>query len=113
MNNLPNCPKCGSEFTYDDGTFYICPECSNEWLMNEVEQNNVVKDINGIPLQNGDNVIVIKDLKIKGTSSTIKRGSKARNIRIVEDDGVGHDIECKYEGVGTIKLKSSLVKKGE
>ena len=110
MENYPNCPKCECEYTYDDGTFYICPECANEWLMDNSIDDSVKKDVNGAILENGDSVVVIKDLKIKGSSSTIKRGTKVK-IRLTEDDGVGHDIECKFDGVGTIKLKTSLVKK--
>lgn len=112
MENYPNCLKCNSEYVYILENYYVCPECEYQWLILENKTDQIVKDINGFELNSGDDVIVIKDLKIKGTSSTIKRGTKVKNIRLVEDDGVGHDIECKFNGVGTIKLKSSLVKKG-
>lgn len=112
MNEFPSCPKCQSVYTYSNKGLFVCPECGYEW---SVSENSVASDIfdqNGTKLASGDSVIVSKDLKIKGTSSTIKRGTKVRNIRLTQDDGVGHDIECKFPGVGTIKLKSSLVKKG-
>lgn len=110
MEKIPNCLKCNCEYTYNSGDTIYCPECGYEWNNSLESTQKVVSDINGAELNNGDFVVVIKDLKIKGTSSTIKRGTKVR-IRLVEDDGVGHDIECKFSGVGTIKLKSSLVKK--
>lgn len=111
MNEFPNCPNCGGQYTYNDQDMFICPECSHEWKIQDGETSKVSVDINGVELKSGDDVVVIKDLKIKGSGSTIKRGTKVKNIRLVEDDGVGHDIECKFPGVGTIKLKSSLVKK--
>lgn len=111
MENLPNCPKCESEYTYNAGSLIVCSQCLHEWTENSSEESKIVKDINGVEIKSGDNVTVIKDLKIKGASTTIKRGTKVRNIRITEDDGVGHDIECKFDGVGVIKLKSNLVKK--
>jgi protein PhnA len=112
MSNLPKCPKCGSEYTYEDGTLLVCPECAHEWdpaaETSNREDNKVIKDANGNVLNDGDTVSVIKDLKVKGTSSVIKIGTKAKNIRLVDGD---HDIECKLEGFGAMKLKSGFVKK--
>jgi len=110
MANLPNCPKCQSEYTYEDGTLYICPECAHEWTTeSEVsEEQKVVKDANGNVLNDGDTVSVIKDLKVKGASSVIKIGTKVKNIRLVEGD---HDIDCKIDGFGAMQLKSEFVKK--
>lgn len=112
MENLPNCPKCNSEYTYEDGSLLVCPECGYEWNANmESEYENVIKDANGNVLSDGDSVIVIKDLKVKGSSSSIKIGTKVKNIRLVHDPSDGHDIECKIDGFGAMKLKSSVVKK--
>ncbi|WP_416730095.1 zinc ribbon domain-containing protein YjdM [Fictibacillus sp. JL2B1089] len=110
MSNLPNCPKCSSAYVYEDGTFLVCPECAHEWsLETESEsEEKVVKDSNGNILQDGDSVSVIKDLKVKGTSSVIKIGTKVKGIRLVEGD---HDIDCKIDGFGAMKLKSEFVKK--
>ncbi len=112
MNDLPKCPKCNSEYTYKDGIFFICPECSNEWTNEEDEKIAdtilIIKDANGNTLQDGDTVTIIKDLKVKGSSSVIKVGTKVKNIRLVEGD---HDIDCKIEGIGPMKLKSQFVKK--
>lgn len=111
MSRLPACPECGSEYTYDDGIQYVCPECGHEWSKDAVattEEVKVIKDANGNPLADGDTVSVIKDLKIKGSSSVVKVGTKVKNIRLVEGD---HDIDCKIDGVGAMKLKSEFVKK--
>ncbi len=112
MENLPNCPKCGYEYTYEDGSLIICPDCGHEWDPNEVEEEAglIVKDANGNILQDGDSVTVIKDLKVKGSSSGIKVGTKIKGIRLVESDD-GHNIDCKVPGVGAIKLKQEFVKK--
>ncbi len=114
MENLPNCPKCGSEYTYEDGPLLICPECGYEWSLDAVSDEDddrlVVKDANGNILQDGDSVTVIKDLKVKGSSSGIKAGTKIKNIRLVEGSD-GHNIDCKVPGVGAIKLKQEFVKK--
>ncbi|MBB1535485.1 zinc ribbon domain-containing protein YjdM [Leptotrichia sp.] len=110
--SLPKCPKCGSEYTYEDGNMLICPECFHEWTLeesNSENEENVVKDSNGNVLQNGDSVTIIKDLKVKGASSDLKRGTKVKNIRLI-DDGI-HNIECKIDGFGAMKLKSEFVKK--
>lgn len=111
MENLPNCPKCNSEYTYEDGSLLVCPECAYEWNPNTQEEENVIKDANGNILNDGDSVTVIKDLKVKGASSSIKIGTKVKNIRLVPDATDGHDIECKIDGFGAMKLKSSVVKK--
>ena len=112
MSNLPNCPKCNSEYTYEDGSLFVCPECAHEWaLTSESEESNVIKDANGNVLNDGDSVTVIKDLKVKGSSSSIKIGTKVKNIRLIPDAADGHDIECKIDGFGAMKLKSSVVKK--
>lgn len=114
MEELPNCPKCQSAYTYEDGNLLVCPECAHEWSssVSEDEKNGddqkVVKDANGNVLQDGDSVTVIKDLKVKGTSSVIKIGTKVKNIRLVEGD---HDIDCKIDDFGAMKLKSEFVKK--
>jgi len=112
MSNLPHCPKCNSEYTYEDGNMLICPECAHEWPSDTSAGSNVgglvVKDANGNLLHDGDTVSVIKDLKIKGTSSVVKVGTKVKNIRLVEGD---HDIDCKITGIGPMKLKSEFVKK--
>ena len=110
MNSLPPCPSCRSEFTYTDADMYICPECAHEWSGSDTagETAKVFKDANGNILQDGDTVTVIKDLKVKGTSSSVKVGTKVKNIRLVDGD---HDIDCKIEGFGAMKLKSEFVKK--
>ncbi|WP_028543704.1 zinc ribbon domain-containing protein YjdM [Paenibacillus taiwanensis] len=112
MSNLPNCPACHSEYTYEDGSLFICPECAHEWTLDSDQDNNedqkVVKDANGNVLQDGDSVSVIKDLKVKGSSSVVKIGTKVKNIRLVDGD---HDIDCKIDGFGAMKLKSEFVKK--
>jgi protein PhnA len=111
-NTLPNCPQCNSSFTYADGPNYICPECGHEWPQlaapDEVDEARIVKDANGILLQDGDSVTVIKDLKVKGSSSVVKVGTKVRNIRLVDGD---HNIDCKIDGIGAMSLKSEFVKK--
>lgn len=111
MDQLPNCPKCNSEYTYEDGNLLVCPECAYEWNPEEVaeeEASNVVKDANGNILQDGDTVTVIKDLKIKGTSLVVKVGTKVKNIRLTDGD---HNIDCKIDGIGAMGLKSEFVKK--
>ena len=109
VETLPNCPECQSSYTYEDGHMYICPECAHEWSMEETESvENIKKDAFGNPLADGDSVTVIKDLKVKGASQPIKQGTKVKNIRLVEGD---HDIDCKVDGFGPMKLKSEFVKK--
>jgi protein PhnA len=111
MSNLPNCPKCNSEYTYEDGSILVCPECAHEWNPGEEPGNadvKIVKDSNGNVLKDGDSVTIIKDLKVKGTSSVIKIGTKVKGIRLVDED---HDIDCKIDGFGAMKLKSEFVKK--
>lgn len=112
MVNLPNCPKCNSEYTYEDGTVLICPECAHEWSLDLESENGeaekVYKDTNGNVLSNGDSVTVIKDLKVKGSSLVVKKGTKVKDIRLVDED---HDIDCKIDGIGAMKLKSEFVKK--
>ncbi len=105
-----NCPKCSSEFTYLDGNIYVCPECGNEWNEKDAEQSQSegeVKDSNGNLLQDGDDIILIKDLKLKGSSTTLKKGSKAKGIRLVDGD---HEIDCKIDGI-KVMLKACFVKK--
>lgn len=110
--SLPSCPKCNSEYTYEDGDLLICPECSHEWKEGELSEDVVIiKDANGNVLADGDTVTVIKDLKIKGSSSVVKVGTKAKNIRLLPDAADGHDIDCKVDGFGAMKLKSEYVKK--
>jgi len=111
MSELPNCPQCNSEYTYEDGTMLVCPECAHEWSKDAANNNDaekVIRDSNGNVLTDGDTVSVIKDLKVKGTSSVVKVGTKVKNIRLVDGD---HDIDCKVPGIGAMKLKSEFVKK--
>ena len=111
MSALPNCPKCSSEYSYQDGAQYVCPECANEWSMDGSDDDTdskEIRDSNGNLLQDGDTVTVIKDLKVKGSSLVVKVGTKVKGIRLVDGD---HDIDCKIPGVGAMKLKSQFVKK--
>ena len=111
MSTLPPCPQCSSEFTYEDGDMYVCPECAHEWpqaAATSADEQRVIRDANGNALQDGDSVTVIKDLKVKGSSLVVKVGTKVKNIRLVEGD---HDIDCKIEGFGAMQLKSEFVKK--
>lgn len=112
MKVLPPCPKCNSMFVYHDGMLFVCPECSHEWSGMEEkaasEEKLMIKDANGNILQDGDTVTVIKDLKVKGSSLVVKVGTKVKNIRLVEGD---HDIDCKIDSIGAMKLKSQFVKK--
>ncbi len=109
MSELPHCPACQSSYTYQDGLLFVCPECAHEW--SEADSNsdsNTIKDANGNPLLDGDTVTVIKDLKVKGSSLVVKVGTKVKNIRLVDGD---HDIDCRIDGIGAMKLKSEFVKK--
>lgn len=112
MTVLPKCPKCNSEYTYEEDNLFVCPECAHEWLKdaleNDSDSDRVIKDANGNLLQDGDTVTVIKDLKVKGTSLVVKVGTKVKNIKLIDGD---HDIDCKIEGIGAMKLKSQFVKK--
>jgi len=111
MSDLPNCPKCNSEYTYEVGHLLTCPECAHEWSNSKgfpEEAGRVWRDANGNLLQDGDTVTVIKDLKVKGSSSAIKGGTKVKNIRLIDAD---HDIDCKIEGFGAMQLKSEFVRK--
>lgn len=108
---LPNCPKCHSEYTYKNDLLYVCPECGHEWPVKAAETAEevlVVRDVNGNVLAEGDTVSVIKDLKVKGSSSVLKMGTKVKNIRLVEGD---HNIDCRIEGFGAMSLKAEYVKK--
>jgi len=112
--SLPSCPKCNSEYTYEDGSQLVCPECAHEWTVDGAsvdagDDAKVIKDAVGNTLQDGDTVTVIKDLKVKGSSLVVKVGTKVKNIRLVDGD---HDIDCKIDGIGAMKLKSEFVKKG-
>ena len=109
MAELPVCPECSSKYTYEDGSLLFCPECSHEWTIGtEMEEQVIIKDTNGNKLNDGDAVTIIKDLKVKGSSSVLKMGTKVKNIRLVEGD---HNIDCKIDGFGAMKLKSEFVKK--
>lgn len=114
MKDLPNCTKCGSEFTYENEDMYVCPECSHEWKKNSTSENEedeiIVKDAYGNILKDGDNVTIIKDIKVKGSSSLIKIGIKVKAIRLVKEVN-GHNIEAKVPGFGLMMLKSEIVKK--
>ncbi|QDT34751.1 zinc ribbon domain-containing protein YjdM [Thalassoglobus polymorphus] len=111
MTTLPPCPECQSVYTYEDRNLLVCPECAHEWTREEMEASEEVrvwKDANGNELNNGDAVLVIKDLKVRGASSVLKAGTKVKNIRLIEGD---HDIDCKIDGFGSMQLKSEFVKK--
>ncbi|MDQ0430479.1 protein PhnA [Planomicrobium stackebrandtii] len=112
METLPNCPECNSDYTYEDGSLLVCPECAHEWSpfaeAESTDAEKIIRDANGTPLKDGDAVTVIKDLKVKGSSSTLKIGTKVKSIRLVDGD---HDIDCKIDGFGAMKLKSEFVKK--
>lgn len=111
MNEYPNCPNCGSAYTYEDGNVFVCPECAHEWTTADAavaEEATVIRDVNGNVLNDGDTITVIKDLKVKGTSLVVKQGTRVKGIRLVDGD---HDIDCKIDGLGAMKLKSEFVKK--
>lgn len=115
MSDSPPCPECEEEYTYLDGALYVCPSCAHEWAPGsagddggEGPEGAVVRDANGNELRTGDTVVVIKDLKVKGSSLVVKGGTKVKNIRLVDGD---HDIDCKIDGVGAMQLKSEFVKK--
>jgi len=114
MTDLPHCTKCGSIYTYEDGALYICPECAHEWTIHangkEKTLQSIVKDAYGNILQDGDAVTIIKNLKVKGSSSALKVGVKVKNIHLI-DEVNGHNIEAKVPGFGTMLLKSEIVKK--
>jgi protein PhnA len=111
MIDFPKCPACSSEYTYEDGDMFVCPECGLEWTKTVLEHtpvSSVVRDAFGTELKDGDSLTVIKDLKVKGSSLVVKVGTKVKNIRIVSGD---HDIDCKIDGIGAMQLKSEFVKK--
>jgi protein PhnA len=112
MTDIPPCPECKSPYGYDDGRVFVCPECGHEWAKDAAETGDrdepVIKDANGNALSDGDTVTVIKDLKVKGSSLVVKVGTRVKNIRLVDGD---HDIDCKIDGIGAMKLKSEFVKK--
>ena len=114
MKELPNCVKCGSELTYENGDIYVCPECGHEWTETiETEKEEaavVVKDAFGNILKDGDSVTIIKDIKVKGSSSVIKVGVRVKDIRLVNEVN-GHNIDAKVPGFGAMMLKSEIVKK--
>lgn len=112
MQPLPKCPACSSQYTYEDNGMYVCPECANEWANDaavpSADPKRIVRDANGNELNDGDSVTVIKDLKVRGSSSVVKVGTKVKNIRLVDGD---HDIDCKIDGFGAMQLKSEFVRK--
>ena len=110
MSEYPHCPKCKSEFSYPSDSLFVCSECFHEWNPDEVEESNSIKvlDANGNELKDGDTVIVVKDLPVKGALRPIKMGTKVKNIRLTEGD---HNIDCRIEGFGAMGLKSEFVKK--
>ena len=111
MANLPNCPKCGDEYTYEDGHMFICPMCGNEWTAADAQaaaEAGIIRDANGNELADGDTVVVVKDLKVKG-AGILKQGTRVKNIRLIT--GASHDIDCKIDGFGAMALKSEMVKK--
>lgn len=118
MPDLPNCPKCDSEYTYEDMHLLVCPECSHEWTLEaqqEAEETkaeaSIIRDANGNELNDGDTVSVIKDLKVRGSSDPIKMGTTVKNIKLTDGSNDGHDIACKIDGFGSMELKSEFVKK--
>ncbi|MDD3613615.1 MAG: zinc ribbon domain-containing protein YjdM [Clostridia bacterium] len=114
MSNLPICPSCDSEYTYEYQGFTVCSMCAHEWsqeLQEDASDEPVITDANGNPLEDGDSVTVIKDLRVKGSSTDIKRGTRVKNIKLIYDASDGHDIDCKIDGFGAMKLKSEFVKK--
>lgn len=118
-NELPPCPNCDSKYTYEMGALLVCPECAHEWSAELSSDDNdssevaesVVRDSVGNILQDGDTVTIAKSLKVKGASGPLKVGTRVKNIRLIADSGDGHDIDCKIDGFGAMKLKSSIVKK--
>ena len=113
MSKLPNCPQCDSEYTYEDGQLFVCPMCAHEWTQEDEvarAEAGIIRDANGNQLENGDSVTVIKVLKLNATT-TIKQGTKAKNIRLIDEPVDGHDIACKIDGIGSLYLKSIYVKK--
>jgi protein PhnA len=109
MDNLPKCPECSSEYTYEDGELYVCPECAHEWSQAESSSEFIIHDANGNILADGDSVTVIKDLKVKGSSNMIKVGTKVKSIKLV--DKPDHNIDCKITGFGAIAITAAFVKK--
>ena len=115
MNDATNCPKCNSEHAYQDSSLWVCPDCAHEWSAEadtaaETSPEVGVRDAHGNMLSDGDSVVVLKDLKVKGSSSVVKGGTKVRNIRLTEGSD-GHNIACKIDGIGAMNLKSEFVKK--
>lgn len=111
MSTLPPCPHCQSTLTYEDGPLLVCPECAHEWAPAAAPSGDdapTYRDANGTPLADGDTVTIIKDLKVKGASQALKVGTKVKNIRLVEGD---HNIDCRIDGFGPMKLKSEFVRK--
>ncbi len=111
--SLPNCPKCNSQYTYEDMGLYICPECFHEWTQADLDkalEESIIRDAFGNELNDGDDVIIIKDLKVRGSSQLLKQGTKVKSI-VLADVGDGHNISCKIDGFGNMNLKSEVVKK--
>lgn len=114
MSSLPPCPKCASAFTYEDGALLVCPECAHEWSLTSAAPETaadvglVVRDAHGTQLRDGDSVVIVKDLKVKGASSALKVGTRVKNIKLVEGD---HNIDCRIDGFGAMQLKSEFVKR--
>ena len=115
MNDLTPCPKCNSTYTYEYNMMYVCSECAHEWRINKLEENIdsdefIVKDANFNLLKEGDYVTLIKDLKVKGSSTILKVGTKVKILRLIDED---HNIDCKIDGMGSMMLKSEFVKKAK
>ncbi len=113
MSDLPSCPQCSDPYSYQDGILFVCPSCGHEWPVAgdaaaSAADDDTVRDANGNVLQSGDSVVVIKDLKVRGSSLVVKVGTKVKNIRLVDGD---HDIDCKIDGIGAMQLKSEFVRK--
>lgn len=113
---IPNCPKCDSEYTYQEQSMIICPMCSHEFTLMDLQEEETpvieIKDAHGTVLSDGDDVIIIRDLRVRGASSPIKQGTRVRNIRLLDEPVDGHDIDCRIDGFGPMRLKSEVVKKG-
>jgi protein PhnA len=114
MNNPPPCPLCGSDFAYEDGTLFVCPDCGHEWAPGETVEapastDEQVLDANGMVLKNGDDVILTQGLKVRGSPHDLKKGTKVKNIRIHRNGD--HNIDCRIDGLGSMALKSEFVRK--
>lgn len=105
------CPKCESPYTYMEGEDHVCTQCNHKWNEEELKEESLIKDMNGNVLNNGDDVIVMQSLRIQGSKDSVRKGTKVRNIRLLEDPVDGHDISARVDGFGAMNLKSEFVRK--